>query len=180
MGLTRGAAESHRGLVVTVDEVQDASVEDIQRIVHSVQHLIREKVNIAFAFAGLPMGVLDVINGEALTFLRRAKSVVLAETNLVEVGISLQDSFAPTGLTFQGDELSQAAKATCGYAYLIQLVAYYIWQRADLHRKNSASVDAQGVRTGIEIALAQFHDAVHEPAVAGISEGALSYLLAMT
>ncbi len=177
--LMKAAAQAHRGLVVTVDEVQDASVEDIQRIALSVQHLIREKVDIAFVFAGLPMGVLDVINGEALTFLRRAKSVALDEINLVEVGISLQDSFAATGLTLQGEELSQTARATCGYAYLIQLVAYYIWQRADLHRGKSVVVDTQDVQLGTEIAMAQFCDAVYEPAVAGINEGALSYLLAM-
>lgn len=41
---------------------------------------------------------LDVVSGEALTFLRRVKSISLEEINLVEVGFSLQEGFTATGL----------------------------------------------------------------------------------
>lgn len=37
------------------------------------------------------------------------------------------DSFVATGLTIEDDLLSRAAKATKGYAYLVQLVGYSIW-----------------------------------------------------
>lgn len=40
------------------------------------------------------------------------------------------DSFVATGLTIEDNLLSRAAK---GYAYLVQLVGYSIWQRANLH-----------------------------------------------
>ncbi len=178
--LMKKTAQSCNGLVVTVDEVQDASEEDMQRIASAVQHLIREKVDIAFVFAGLPIGVMDLINGQALTFLRRAMSVVLHDINVVEVGISLQDSFAATGLVLEGEELSATAEATFGYAYLIQLVGYYVWQRGDLHRSSSKRIDRGDVETGIAIAMEQFHEAVHEPALSGLNEGAICYLLAMS
>lgn len=50
------------------------------------------------------------------------------------------DSFVATGLTIEDNLLSRAAKATKGYAYLVQLVGYSIWQRANLHRAKSAIV----------------------------------------
>lgn len=177
--LMKKSAERSKGLVITIDEVQDAAVEDMQRIASAVQHLIREKVDIALIFAGLPSGVMDLINGEALTFLRRALSEALQKINLVEVEISFRDSFEATGLKIENEELSRLAAATEGYAYLIQLVGYYVWQRADLHRAESNIVTSTDVAEGVAIAMGQFHEAVHEPAIAGLSEGAMNYLLAM-
>lgn len=45
-----------KGLVITIDEVQDAPIEAMQLIAGSVQHLIREKKDISLVFAGLPDG----------------------------------------------------------------------------------------------------------------------------
>lgn len=168
-----------KGLVITVDEVQDAPLEAMQRIAGSVQHLIREKENIALIFAGLPMGVMDLINGEALTFLRRAQSEVLNDINLIEVKGSFREGFADSDLFLSDGQLEQMASATEGYAYLIQLVGYYVWQHGDLHRSKSSVVSDDDVSEGIAVALQRFHDVVHEPAISRISKGAMDYLVAM-
>ena len=78
------------------------------------------------------------------------------------------DSFVATGLTIEDNLLSRAAKATKGYAYLVQLVGYSIWQRANLHRAKSAIVSERDVAEGIALAEARFHDVVHEPAISGL------------
>lgn len=174
------ACRRANGLLVTIDEVQDASIDDMRRIAQSVQHLIREKQNIALAFAGLPMGVMDVINGKALTFLRRAISEELSPINAVEVALSLRDSFAQTGLVLGDEQQARAAKATEGYAYMIQLVGYYVWQRADIHRNTSVDVTSRDVEEGIAIARAQFEQLVLETALGGIGRGAMEYVIAMT
>lgn len=176
----KDAAQKGKGLFIAIDEVQDAPIEDMQTIASTVQLLIGEKVNIAVAFAGLPAGVMDLINGKALTFLRRALPVELIDINQVEVALSLQDSFKATDLTLEGDCLSKAAKATKGYAYLIQLVGYSVWQRANLNRDIHDVVSADDVETGIALASARFHDAVHEPEIAGLSELEIRYLFAMS
>ena len=58
------------GLLITIDEVQDASHDEMRTIAANVQYLIRQQQNIALVFAGLTTGVLDLLNGKALTFLR--------------------------------------------------------------------------------------------------------------
>lgn len=118
---------------------------------------------------------MDLINGKALTFLRRALSEDLAPINQVEVALSMGDSFVATGLTIEDDLLSRAAKATKGYAYLVQLVGYSIWQRANLHRAKSAIVSEGDVTEGIALAEARFH----EPAISGLGLNDIKYLLAM-
>ena len=178
--LMKTASSSANGLLITIDEVQDAAQEDMQRIAQAVQHLIREKENIALVFAGLPMGVMDLINGKAMTFLRRAMSEELLPINMVEVALSLGDSFRQTGLLLSDDAQAAAAKATGGYAFMIQLVGYYIWQRADLHREKSTTVSQEDIDQGIAIAREQFHQLVLETAISGISKGAMEYLIAMS
>lgn len=171
--------QESKGLFIAIDEVQDAPVDAMRTIATTVQLLIGEKVNIALAFAGLPAGVMDLINGEALTFLRRALPEALTTINQVEVAISLRDSFAESGLLLDGQPLEMAARATKGYAYLIQLVGYSVWQRADLNRGKRATVSKEDVEMGIALAEARFHDVVHEPAIAGLSLQDIRYLLAM-
>ena len=122
---------------------------------------------------------MDLINGKALTFLRRALPEDLAPINQVEVALSMGDSFVATGLTIEDNLLSRAAKATKGYAYLVQLVGYSIWQRANLHRAKSAIVSERDVTEGIALAEARFHDVVHEPAISGLGLNDIKYLLAM-
>lgn len=119
---------------------------------------------------------MDLINGKALTFLRRALSEDLAPINQVEVALSMGDSFVATGLTIEDDLLSRAAKATKGYAYLVQLVGYSIWQRANLHRAKSAIVSEGDVTEGIALAEARFHDVVHEPVISGLGPNDIKYL----
>ena len=176
----KAVASANAGLFIAVDEVQDAPIDEMRAIASTVQLLIGEKVNVALAFAGLPAGVMDLINGKALTFLRRALPEELTSINLVEVALSLGDSFASTGLTLKGDLLTNAAVATKGYAYLVQLVGYSIWQRADRHRDKSCDVSALDVEEGIALANARFHDVVHEPAIANLGLIDINYLMAMS
>lgn len=177
--LLKQRSSKGKGLVITIDEVQDAPHEAMQRIAGSVQHLIREKEDISLVFAGLPLGVMDLINGEALTFLRRAQSEVLDEISLIEVGLSFKDGFAATGLRLDEIQLEKMAQATEGYAYLIQLVGYYVWRFGDLHRSSSAAVSDEDVEMGISNAMERFHEVVHEPAISKLTKGAVEYLVAM-
>lgn len=176
----RDAAGGASGLLVTIDEVQDAPREDMRKIASAVQHLVRERVDVALVFAGITTGVMGVIDGDAMTFLRRAKPEELTEIGRLQVALSLSDVFSSTGLSLGGEALDDAACATGGYAYLIQLVGFHTWARANLHRDVSPLVSGTDVAEGVEIALEEFHQAVHEPAIQGLSRNAAEYLVAMS
>ena len=150
----------------------------MQTVAHAVQHLIRREGR-RLRLRRLPMGVADLINGKAMTFLRRALSEELEAINIQEVSLSLGDSFRGTGMDVSKDVLSELAEATGGYPYLIQLVGYYVWQRARIHHDDNPAVTSQDVSEGVSIAMSRFHEAVHEPAISGLSSTAVDYLLAM-
>lgn len=177
---THELTQQRRGLLITLDEVQDADIEEMREIAAVIQHLIREKQDIAFVFAGLTTGVLDLVNGKALTFLRRAMPEELAEIPQDEIMKAYRDTIERSGLSINDDALDIAAQATVGYAYLIQLVGYQVWRAGKAHASSSTVIEKKDAESGIVAALREFNNAVHESAVSDLPLRALEYLLAMT
>lgn len=167
-----------KGLLVTVDEVQDASKEDFARVAIAVQHLIREKKNIAFAFAGTMSGVNGLLSNGGPEFMRRAYYENLTSIPLDAVVDSLGKTMRKGGLEIEDKELKRAAEATTGYAYLVQLVGYNIW-RAVAMKHGELVATSEDVRAGIDRAMGEYERAVIETAIAGIGKNALGNLLAM-
>lgn len=169
-----------KGVLVTVDEVQDADKGEMAAISQAVQHLIREKKDVAFVFAGLTMGVADFINGEAMTFLRRAKAEQLKSIPDDDVAAAFEKTFGDSGMPIAGNALSDAVAATGGYAYMVQLVGYNAWKVARRHFGESPAVTTEDVREGAEMAMEDYVEAVIEPALSRLSKRAMSYLVEMS
>lgn len=168
------------GLLITVDEVQDGNEDEFRELATTVQHLIRERLNISFVFAGITTGVMNLINGKALTFLRRAKAEELASIPTADVAASFEETFERGGLSATSGELGQMAEATQGYAYLIQLVGYGVFAEGRRHASTSRALTTVDVSRGIERAQADFSDAVLLPALDELPKRAIEYLIAMT
>ncbi len=173
------------GLLVTIDEVQDASTDDLREIANVVQLMIRDEQNIAFVFAGITTGVMDILNGKSLTFLRRAKPEELDAIPLDEVGESLRVAIEGSGFSIDDDALAAATKATEGYAYLIQLVGYHVWRAAWRRARTDEgetpiAIGLDDAQAGIAAALDEFERAVLETAISGLPKTAIDFVLAMS
>lgn len=172
--------DKNKGLLITLDEAQNVNREQMRRIASCVQLLIRKRQNIAFAFAGITTGVLDLLNDDSLTFLRRAKSEELRSIPLDEVSGALRATIERSGLEIEDAALDYATKATAGYAYLTQLVGYHVWRAGRQHAESSPRITLQDAEQGVRQARQDFDNAVLETALAGLSKPAIDYLLAMT
>jgi molybdopterin-guanine dinucleotide biosynthesis protein len=169
-----------KGILITVDEVQDASKTEMVEIATAVQHLIRESQDIAFIFAGITTGVLDFLNDASLTFLRRAKAEELAAIPICDVCEAYKKSFSETGMSISGETLEHAAQATSGYAFLVQLVGYHVWRKCRKHADESVAVSVEDVKNGVEEANREFNEMVILPALSGISKRGFEYLIEMS
>lgn len=174
-----------KGLLVTIDEVRGASHDDICKIATTVQFMIRDELDIALVFAGITTGVMDILNGKAMTFLRRAKPEELDAIPLDEVAKALRKTIEDSGFTIEKEALEAAARATAGLAYLIQLVGYHIWRQAWLRIRNmdestTITIALDDARLGIDEALHEFESAVLETALSGLPKTAVEILLAMS
>ncbi|NMM95011.1 ATP-binding protein [Bifidobacterium oedipodis] len=169
-----------KGLLITIDEIQDADDTDITAIATAAQHMFRENANVAFAFAGLPQVISDLLNAKVVTFLRRASLKKLGDVPLDDVRESFAHTIRSRGITIDDTALEEATQATEGYPYMIQLVGYHMW-RAARRRKTNASneITAEDVQTGIIQARARLGEGVCAPVIDKLPERAVDYLKAM-
>ncbi|MCG7428188.1 ATP-binding protein [Helcobacillus sp. ACRRO] len=176
--LLTATATHGTGVLITIDEVQGASHEELRQLAADVQHLIREDQAIALVLAGLPRVVEDVLlkgDSSVSTFLRRAERVRLRDVPVEAVAESLTTTFAQTGRQISSHELQRAADATEGYPFMIQLVGYHLWRLAD----DAGHISSTAVDSGLDKARVRLGSLVHEPALADLSPVDRTFLVAM-
>lgn len=165
------------GLMISIDETQAASRADLIAIATAIQHQIREKRNVSIVFAGLPQMISDLFDDEVITFLRRARTNVLANVPIDEVKESFAQTFEDSGMSLDTSLVEKAAVATAGYPYMIQLVGYYIWDAAGA--RESTVISKEDVNEGIREARVDLDNAVCVPELHGLSKNDKAYLEAM-
>ena len=110
--LESGKIGKGKGILITIDETQAASLDDLVAIATAIQHVTTsidetnvpdaEKKGIAIVFAGLPSTVNDLVNDDVVTFLRRALRCELDNVPLVDVKNAFLESVADSGKTRPG------------------------------------------------------------------------------
>jgi hypothetical protein len=171
------ALEPHgTGLLVTVDEVHArAARDDVTQLCAVVQHAFREERPVAFAAAGLPAAVQDLLAEDVSTFLRRARRFVLEPLTPVFAEEALRVPIEGAGRRITGAALRAAAAATYGYPYLTQVVGDQVW------RQDPAAevITRDHVAAGVAAAIREFGTSVHEPALNDLSERDRAFVKAM-
>jgi hypothetical protein len=175
VGLLLDALERNgTGLLITVDEVHRPARIDLREVAATFQHLVGEDRNVALMLAGLPSAISDLLNDDVLTFLRRASRFALEDVDLEEVRRALRETVQTQGRRITDDALEEAAAATSGYPFMIQLVGYHVWRKA-----TGDVIDMAAVRAGVPEARKRLGATVHEASMADLSEVDRTYLLAM-
>ena len=170
-------ASRNGGLLITLDEIQDAPLDEMRELGNEIQLLVRQGANVAFAFAGLPASVDGVVVDETLTFLQRAKHVELKRLMDFEVGDSFEDTMVRAGKSVATGVSDVLTAAAAGYPFMVQLVGYYTWQSAS--RRGSDAVELRDAQKGIATARKSFDNMVIEPALRRVSGKQYEYLAAM-
>lgn len=171
------ATSKKGGLLVTLDEIQDASPEEMREFGNEIQLLIRQKANVAFVFAGLPTAVDGIIGDETLTFLQRARAIELNRLADSDVAESLRDTFQKTGKEVSEEIVDSLTQAVSGYPFMLQLVGYYTWQATA--RRKATKVTQEDVTLGLEKGRSNFESMVIAPALRRLPERQQEYLCAM-
>ncbi|WP_219105909.1 ATP-binding protein [Austwickia sp. TVS 96-490-7B] len=173
--LTNALRPRETGLVITVDEVQSADRDELRKLGELMQVARREQRDLAFAAAGLPWAVADLLNDDVVTFLRRAERYDLGDVPVDEVADAYVQTFSEAGRELSDDDALYAAEATYGYPFLVQLVGHRIWLQHPLE----PTVTRDDVRIGVTQATKRLGLLVHEPAVARLSDMDKAYVEAM-
>jgi hypothetical protein len=168
-------ARHETGLLITIDEIHAVDRTDLTELAALVQHLIRENLPISLVMAGIPKAVSDLLNENVSTFLRRADRVRLRDVPLSLVQEALAQTFNETGIVITDGQLRQAAAATGGYPFLIQLVGYHVWRKAP-----DGKVTDESLAQGLTAAKKRLGSTVLEASLNGLSDVDKTFLLKMT
>lgn len=163
------------GVLITLDEVHRKQVDQIRELGATIQHGFREGRAIAFAGAGLPSSLSDLLSDEVSTFLRRADRVHLDAVTPVDVARAIRIPIETQGYEITDDALDIAVAGTRGYPFMIQLVGWHTWAKAG----GADQVTAAHARAGVEHAARKVGALVHQPALADLSDVDRSFLAAM-
>lgn len=177
LGQAMYEASCNGGLLITLDDIQDAPLDEMRELGNEIQLLVRQGANVAFAFAGFPASVDGVVMGETLTFLQRAKHVELKRLMDFEVGDSFEETMVRAGKSVAPGVADALTAAATGYPFMVQLVGYYTWQSAS--RRGSDAVELCDAEKGIATARRSFDSMMIEPALRHVSGKQLEYLSAM-
>ena len=179
--------EPGKGVFISIDEVQAATRQDMIDIGTAIQHVIRDqdlldvpdskKRGVAFAFAGLPSVVDELLDDKVLTFLRRSQRHVLAEVGIPDVRNAFVQTIVENGKQITEALALRAAEATMGFPYMVQLMGHYLWQSSEM--RHSDTIEDEDLVRAIPDAVRAFEDAVCAPTFRGLSKAQRRFVLAM-
>lgn len=165
------------GILLTIDEIQDADPDDLESIAVAFQHLVRDEVDVAIVMAGLTAGVDKLLHLPATTFLRRARRFHLGPVNPQATTSAFKDTAALTSIVFDDDAAEHATEISHGYPYLIQLIGYLAWNTAS--EASEATISSTTIDAVLDEAITTMGTQVHDPAVRALSQRQLEYLYAL-
>ena len=169
------AAAGGGGVMITIDEIHASSLEDLRQFAGIAQHMVREGRSFAFAGAGLPASISDVLNDSVLTYLRRADRHHLGPMNKLDAADAISIPIEQRGRSIEPAALEAAVDASEGYPFFLQLVGHRMWRYAG----DSATITAMHANRAIPEASTRLGDLVHAPAVQALSPTDRRYLQAM-
>lgn len=166
--------EAGKRVLVLVDEVSP-SVAQMRELASTYQELVGNEADIAIVMAGLPSSISDILNYKTLTFLNRAQRIPVGLLPVPEVELYYSTAFSRAGINAELNIVKQAAAATKGFPYLVQLIGYYLSKLTEGGTPVSASVLAQAE----DLATDEIDSKVFQPMINPLSDKDLAFLKAI-
>jgi hypothetical protein len=163
------------GLLITIDEV-GADTDEMRILAAAFQHFVRERRNTALIMAGLPQQVSALLSDKKISFLRKAFQHYLDPIPLYEVRDTMRRTVELSGRKIGKQALDEAADATGGFPFLIQLIGYHVWRQ----HTEKAEISHGDVIAGVEYARADMERMIFIRTLDELSDGDRAFLNAMS
>lgn len=172
--LCRQINQGGKGVLILIDELV-ANQEELRQLVIAYQEMVGEGRNVAMILAGLPSAVATTLQDHLLTFLNRAKKIELEPLRIREIDSYYQEVFAKLGVMIPAKLRTEAAEATKGSPYLMQLIGHYITIGASAGR----TVTEDELTEALGRAAADFRNDICQTSLKPLSEKDVAFLAAM-
>ena len=170
-------ADRGTGLIITLDELLGADIDEIRQFGSVMQHVCRrEQRPIVFVGAALPQfeGVLESDN--AATFMQRCSRYDIGRLDPEATRLAIAKPIEDRAARIEPEALDKAVAATSGYAFMVQLVGFHSWDAAS---EPMSEITADNVAVGIDKAQKRVGRLVLDPTWNGLSDVDRRFLFAM-
>lgn len=180
--LLEACSKYKKGILVTVDEIQEVPLEDVSSLCNAFQMASRKGYDIMMAVAGLPYAYSDVIKHEGCTYLRRATHEELGLFTWEEAADSFEKIFSGIkGLNVSAEIIEKLNQASYGHPYIMQLLGYHLVlhiNNQDTGKKHVVTDDE--VQVAIENALFAYEQRALKPLLDELANSEKNYLVNMS
>lgn len=172
-----GMLKESSGILITLDELQSADPALMHELGTAVQDLMRDRHEVAFVAAGLPMGVDALLQNEGTTFLRRAIRVELAQVEEEDASSMFIETARLGGRVMTESAVKKAVEISRGYPYLMQIIGSLAWAQSNLDKTDV--IDGDTVEQIREKAIYRLGLQVHKPSLHNLPTRELELLQVM-
>ena len=172
--LLKKLTEAEVGLLITVDEVDPINPEMIT-LAATYQHFVRENLKVGLLMAGLPHNISHLHTDKTVSFLRRSQMYNLGRIADIDVKLALIKTIRDSGRTIDAEPVNVAVRAIDGFAYLVQLIGFRMW---DAH-PDEPEISLDDVHEGIALAREEMENRILASTMEELSPADVSFLSAM-
>ncbi|WP_241985091.1 MULTISPECIES: ATP-binding protein [unclassified Cryobacterium] len=152
------AREANTVILLAVDELQEASFEDLAALNVALHNLGQDVFPVPVVFVGAGLPSLPAVLADATSYAERLydyRQIGLLDTTATSDALT-----APTranGVDWEPDALDAAVTATGGYPYFIQACGSHVWavRATDTITLQDAQIGIESARTEVEQGLYQ-------------------------
>lgn len=175
------------GIFIAIDEAQKLSRDDAVEICVAVQSARVQGLPVMLVLAGLPETKEKIARYDGVTFMRRARRIVLGPLTKTETRDAFTRSFAMVPeIDMPQGHIDDLAHFTQGHPYLVQLVGHYVYENVSLLYGLSLEAGVQSITpTPEELEAAKeqaywtYREDVLQPILSPLSNGVRAYLEAI-
>lgn len=163
------------GLLITVDEVNKATIEEFRVLTGALQRVISSDREVAIVAAGLHSEMAAVFKDRSSTFLRRAVPENLDLLTFEDTIQAIREPIDLHGRFISDEAVNYAAAAAQGYPFLTQLIGDFAWKAHPAQHE----ITLDDVRHAARLAKRRMGANVHEPSISDLSSTDRTVLVAM-
>lgn len=171
-----GELVAPHGVLITLDEINTHSIDELAEFAAEHQHAIRSDMEIAFVGAGLRNAIKEALSHRSLTFLRRSLRPPIDFLEYDDVVDAINIPILDRGRTIGPEALDYAVRATQGYPFLAQLIGDLAWKAS----ANNTSISLDDVKSAYRRARRTMGRNIHEPSLSDLSHTDLTVLARMS
>ena len=167
-------------LVIAIDDMDPAYIEDIRKIATTVQSLTEIGVNVIFIGAGTPENIAKIKNDTSATFIDKMDRIDIGNIPIKAATESIEAVCDGKGIEIDRQVSMTIAKASDGEPFIMQLFAYNACLMAKRRDSSHIHITMDDCYNGFEDGLSTVINDIIKPTLKTLTAKEIEFMKAMS